>query len=116
MAGAPSVFWCFLWFCWQVRHHAYAARPTARGFEPLRAEPNGFLVHHLNHSVTLSCCVARTNMGAECKYMLFALAGPQGGKGSDHACVWYCDEAVAISFVYGIISGCDVRIRYSLAG
>ena len=30
-------------------------KPTARGFEPLRAEPNGFLVHHLNHSVTLSC-------------------------------------------------------------
>ena len=29
-------------------------RTTARGFEPLRAEPNGFLVHHLNHSVTLS--------------------------------------------------------------
>ena len=27
---------------------------TARGFEPLRAEPNGFRVHHLNHSVTLS--------------------------------------------------------------
>ena len=27
---------------------------TARGFEPLRAEPNGFLVHHLSHSVTLS--------------------------------------------------------------
>ena len=27
---------------------------TARGFEPLRAAPNGFLVHHLNHSVTLS--------------------------------------------------------------
>ena len=31
------------------------AKTTARGFEPLRAEPNGFLVHHLNHSVTLSC-------------------------------------------------------------
>ena len=30
---------------------------TARGFEPLRAEPNGFLVHHLSHSVTLSCCL-----------------------------------------------------------
>ena len=29
-------------------------QPTARGFEPLRAEPNGFLVHHLSHSVTLS--------------------------------------------------------------
>ena len=31
-----------------------ASAPTARGFEPLRAEPNGFRVHHLNHSVTLS--------------------------------------------------------------
>ena len=31
-----------------------ASAPTARGFEPLRAEPNGFLVHHLSHSVTLS--------------------------------------------------------------
>ena len=30
-------------------------KATARGFEPLRAEPNGFRVHHLNHSVTLSC-------------------------------------------------------------
>ena len=30
------------------------AIPTARGFEPLRAEPNGFLVHLLNHSDTLS--------------------------------------------------------------
>jgi hypothetical protein len=30
-------------------------KTTPRGFEPLRAEPNGFLVHHLNHSVTVSC-------------------------------------------------------------
>ena len=30
---------------------------TAMGFEPLRAEPNGFLVHHLNHSATLSWCM-----------------------------------------------------------
>ena len=28
--------------------------PTARGFEPLRAEPNGFRVHLLNRSDTLS--------------------------------------------------------------
>ena len=34
--------------------HVLLALTTARGFEPLRAEPNGFLVHHLNHSVTLS--------------------------------------------------------------
>ena len=32
-----------------------SVKTTARGFEPLRAEPNGFRVHHLNHSVTLSC-------------------------------------------------------------
>jgi hypothetical protein len=34
---------------------------TTRGFEPLRAEPNGFLVHHLNHSVTLSLQVSGRN-------------------------------------------------------
>ena len=27
---------------------------TPRGFEPLRAEPNGFRVHHLSHPVTVS--------------------------------------------------------------
>ena len=32
---------------------------TARGFEPLRAEPNGFRVHLLNHSDTLSCRMLR---------------------------------------------------------
>ena len=41
------------------RAHKYnhIQKPTARGFEPLRAEPNGFLVHHLNHSVTLSAMI-----------------------------------------------------------
>ena len=33
--------------------HLEPSQPTARGFEPLRAEPNGFLVHLLNHSDTL---------------------------------------------------------------
>ena len=33
--------------------------PTARGFEPLRAEPNGFLAHHLSHSVRLSMVVPK---------------------------------------------------------
>ena len=37
---------------------------TARRFEPLRAEPNGFLVHHLNHSVTLSRnCIRKNKFG-----------------------------------------------------
>ena len=35
----------------QVRSKA----TTPRGFEPLRAEPNGFLVHLLSHSDTVSC-------------------------------------------------------------
>ena len=38
----------------QARTHA-----TPRGFELLRAEPNGFLVHLLNHSDTVSCCLVR---------------------------------------------------------
>ena len=33
------------------------SKTTPKGFEPLRAEPNGFLVHHLNHSVTVSLMV-----------------------------------------------------------
>ena len=37
------------------RHRTINNNSTARGFEPLRAEPNGFRVHHLSHSVTLSC-------------------------------------------------------------
>ena len=37
-----------------MRICSWTRESTARGFEPLRAEPNGFLVHHLNHSVTLS--------------------------------------------------------------
>ena len=41
--------------CAQLRtSRARVRRATPRGFEPLRAEPNGFLVHHLNHSVTVS--------------------------------------------------------------
>ena len=34
------------------RQHAHASTP--KGFEPLRAEPNGFLVHLLSHSDTVS--------------------------------------------------------------
>ena len=30
-------------------------KTTARGFEPLRAEPNGFRVHLLSRSDTVSC-------------------------------------------------------------
>ena len=30
-------------------------KTTPKGFEPLRAEPNGFLVHLLNHSDKVSC-------------------------------------------------------------
>ena len=33
---------------------------TPKGFEPLRAEPNGFLVHLLSHSDTASCVPIKT--------------------------------------------------------
>ena len=36
---------------------------TARGFEPLRAEPNGFRVHLLNRSDTLSCTAVLQRIG-----------------------------------------------------
>ena len=38
-------------------------KTTAAGFEPARAEPIGFQVQHLNHSVTLS--YARTYTSKE---------------------------------------------------
>ena len=49
------------WTCVEKKAEGHSKRSrcqkviaTARGLEPLRAEPNGILVHHLNHSVTLS--------------------------------------------------------------
>ena len=38
--------------CHMGRQHAHASTP--KGFEPLRAEPNGFLVHLLSHPDTVS--------------------------------------------------------------
>ena len=43
-----------------LEYWGIGGKATARGFEPLRAEPNGFLVHHLSHSVTLSWRLCRT--------------------------------------------------------
>ena len=37
----------------------HSPHATPRGFKPLRAEPSGFLVHHLSHSVTVSCDVGK---------------------------------------------------------
>ena len=51
--------------------------PTPRGFEPLRAEPNGFLVHHRSHSVTVSLVPTTMDRGA-CHTWPAARAGLQG--------------------------------------
>ena len=41
-------------------------KTTAKGFEPSRAEPSGFLVHLLNHSDTVSSCrLVATDAGIE---------------------------------------------------
>jgi hypothetical protein len=54
-------------------------KTTARGFEPLLAEPNGFLVHHLNHSVTLSLLVLKPlfHAPAGVRWWLFNVLGPK---------------------------------------
>ena len=39
---------------WQHQKKTSLGNTTAKGFEPSRAEPNGFRVHLLNHSDTLS--------------------------------------------------------------
>ncbi len=39
---------------WRAQNMAHQLQSTARGFEPLRAEPNGFRVHLLSRSDTLS--------------------------------------------------------------
>ncbi len=36
------------------RFKDYFCKTTPKGFEPMWAEPDGFLVHHLNHSVPVS--------------------------------------------------------------
>ena len=51
---------------------------TPRGFEPLRAEPNGFLVHLLNHSDTVSCSAASCFKSS----LLTAKAQPIGAAGT----------------------------------
>ena len=73
--------------------------PTARGFEPLRAEPNGFLVHHLSHSVTLShscevrcaaahdCCRHSCGLGPDIR------ARPGGGGRRSHSCSLHHPES-----------------------
>ena len=40
--------------CIVLPHKSAPCTSTPKGFEPLRAEPNGFLVHLLSHSDTLS--------------------------------------------------------------
>ena len=46
----PTPFWSSILAHWQV--YAIANVPQPTGFEPVRAEPNGFRVHRLNHSAT----------------------------------------------------------------
>ena len=38
------------------------SNPQSAGFEPARAEPNGFLVHRLNHSATTACYILGNNL------------------------------------------------------
>ena len=44
---------------------------TPKGFEPLRAEPNGFLVHLLNHSDTVSWAWATHRIMLDATFAIF---------------------------------------------
>ena len=58
---------------WSPAQQRSRYKSTARRFEPLRAEPNRFLVHHLNHSVTLS-------MSKVCKHLAHLSCSQSGCK------------------------------------
>ena len=45
--------------CIVLPHKSAPCTSTPKGFEPLRAEPNGFLVHLLSHSDTVSVMVSQ---------------------------------------------------------
>jgi hypothetical protein len=56
----------------EVEHRAGISdgpgKATPRGFEPLRAEPNGFLAHLLSHSDKVSCHVTMPPMLTQSLY------------------------------------------------
>ena len=53
-AGATALHSARRWHHCILTPKGVLVKSTARGFEPLRAEPNGFRVHLLNRSATLS--------------------------------------------------------------
>ncbi len=55
-------------------------KTTARGFEPLRAEPNGFRVHLLSRSDTLSCGSAKLGPAKEPRPSMAQADGAGGGQ------------------------------------
>ena len=85
-----------------VRSAAGMPEATPRGFEPLRAEPNGFLVHLLNHSDTVSCqhsartCHARRGEPGELSQS--PLEGCQLTSSSMCLRTWRCGGAVHSRF------------------
>ena len=66
-------------WCWQCESESrYGTQTTPRGFEPLRAEPNGFRVHLLSRSDTVSgasCGSARTHRRPQLPQMRRPCAG-----------------------------------------
>ena len=56
-------------------------KPTPRGFEPLRAEPTGFQVQHLNHSVTVSVPEFTNIMGASTPFCVWSSNKEKPAKG-----------------------------------
>ena len=74
-AGAAQNDGASLNSVWTMETAMFDVNTTPRGFEPLRAEPNGFLVHLLSHSDTVSCAI-RHSADLNCKILLDAHGVP----------------------------------------
>ena len=88
-SGCSRLPHCPFFFLSLKQHSVAAKQPTARGFEPLRAEPNGFLIHLLGHSGTLSDSAQGLHIPPRGRLSQHLRAHCQSGA-SKHICMTKC--------------------------
>ena len=92
---------------WQACPRSVSGAPsTARGFEPLRAEPNGCLVHHLSHSVT------RSHAHSCVQQFMVSLSTVDIQALSLHSCHvvgWWMQQSSSATAKYSVFFGAVVR-------
>ena len=74
----PPVSICrFVFEHWQIKHTIFLYIqnfPWAllAGLEPARGDPNGFLVHRLNHSATTTYCKLQSQCWKRCEFKMYS--------------------------------------------